>query len=92
MTRMEARMSELVRTARRALDELRGPSHDAEAVAQLDRFIAINQEIIKLSRRNSNVRSLALSLGRKRTVTAECEDQLRALEQAIAKHEFSATR
>jgi hypothetical protein len=92
MTRMEARMSGLVRTARQALDGLRGAPHDADAVAQLDRFVAIHQEIVKLSRRNSNVRSLALSLGRKRTVTAECEDQLRALEQAIAKHEFSATR
>ena len=58
----------------------------------LDRFIAINAEIVSLSRRNSNVRSLALSFGRKRVVTAECEDQLRALEQALAKHEFSATR
>jgi hypothetical protein len=90
MTRMEARMSELVRTARQALDGLRGAPHDA--VAQLDRFVAINEEIVKLSRRNSNVRSLALSLGRKRTVTAECEDQLRALEQAIATHAFTATR
>ncbi len=52
----------------------------------------INDEIVTLSRRNSNVRSLALSLGRKRTVTAECADDLRALEQALAKHEFSATR
>jgi hypothetical protein len=33
-----------------------------------------------------------MSLGRKRTVTAECEAQLQALEQALAKHEFTATR
>ena len=92
MTRMEARMSELVRTARQALDQLRGAPHAADAGASSNRFVAINQEIVTLSRRNSNVRSLALSLGRKRTVTAECEDQLRALEQAIATHEFSATR
>ena len=54
--------------------------------------MAIHAEIVTLSRRNSNVRSLALSLGRKRTVTAECEDALRALEQALATHEFTATR
>ena len=54
--------------------------------------MAINDEIVTLSRRNSNVRSLALSLGRKRMVTAECEDDLRALEEALAKHEFTATR
>jgi hypothetical protein len=54
--------------------------------------MAIHTEIITLSRRNSDVRSLALSLGRKRIVTAACDDQLRALEQALAKHEFTATR
>jgi hypothetical protein len=54
--------------------------------------MAVNDEIVTLSRRNSNVRSLALSLGRKRMVTAESEDDLRALEEALAKHEFSATR
>ena len=54
--------------------------------------MAIHKEIITLSRRNSDVRSLALSLGRKRTVTAECEEQLQALEEALAKHEFTATR
>ena len=62
------------------------------ASAALDRFTKINAEIISLSRRNSNVRSLALSLGRKRTVTALCENYLRALEESLAKHEFTATR
>ena len=81
-------MKELARTARAAVDELKA----AEAGAALDRFMGINDEIVTLSRRNSNVRSLALSLGRKRVVTAECEDDLRALEQALAKHEFTATR
>ena len=53
----------------------------AAAAAALDRFKAINAELVTLSRRNSNVRSLALSLGRKRTVTAECDDILHALEE-----------
>lgn len=47
---------------------------------------------VKLSRRNSDVRSLALSLGRKRTVMAVCEDQLRTLDDALAKHQFTAAR
>jgi len=88
MTRIEARMKDLARAARTALVDLKAP----DAVAAFDRFITINDEIIALSRHNSNVRSLALSLGRKRMVTAECEDDLRALEQALAKHEFTATR
>jgi hypothetical protein len=88
MTKLEARMTELAATARTAVDDLKAP----EAAGALDRFLKINDEIITLSRRNSNVRSLALSLGRKRTVAAECEDQLQALEQALAKHAFTATR
>ena len=51
-----------------------------------------NAEIVALSRRNSNVRSLALSLGKKRTVTAECDESLQALEDALARHHFAATR
>jgi hypothetical protein len=98
MTRMEAQMASSEAVARKALEQLKsalrpaaGPQLDAAVVA-LDRFKAINDEIIVLSRRNSNVRSLALSLGRKRTVAAECDDQLRAFEQALAKHVFAATR
>ena len=98
MTRMEAQMAAHEAEARRALERLRplladgaGP-HLAKASAALDRFVAVNREIITLSRRNTNVRSLALTLGRKRTVVATCEDQLRALDEALARHEFAATR
>ena len=56
------------------------------------RFMAIHGEIIALSRRNSNVRSLALSLGRKRTITAACEEQLQALDTALSSHAYNATR
>ena len=44
-----------------------------------------------LSRRNSDVTSLALSPGRRRVVAADCEAQLQALEDAIGKHAFTAT-
>jgi hypothetical protein len=58
----------------------RGVAASTEAAAAaLDRFSAIHREIITLSRRNSDVRSLALSLGRKRMIVAQCDDQLRAL-------------
>jgi hypothetical protein len=58
----------------------------------LDRFIGVNTQIVALSRRNSNVRSLAMSLGEKRMLTAACEDSLRALRDALAKRGFTATR
>jgi hypothetical protein len=98
MSRMEMEMAASVAAARKALESLNrllpptaGPQLAAAATA-LDRFNAINADLVTLSRRNSNLRSLALSLGRKRTVTAECDDSLHALEDALAKHDFTATR
>ena len=98
MTRMEEQMAALEAAAQVSLRQLKSalpPSASAalaEATAALDRFNAINKELIVLSRRNTDVQSLAMSLGRKRQVTAECADQLRGLEEALAKHEFTATR
>ena len=98
MSRMEGEMAASEAAARTGLDTMKallpagaGPQL-AAATAALDRFKAINAELVTLSRRNSNVRSLALSLGRKRTVTAECDDILHALEEALATHDFTATR
>jgi hypothetical protein len=98
MTRLEEEMRASEAVARKSVDELKaaiGPAaapHLAAATAALDGFLARNKEIVVLSRRNSNVRSLALSLGRKRAVTAQCEDHLRALGQALEEHRFNATR
>lgn len=97
MSRMETQMAALARQAHQALEDLRkavppASAPLADASAALTRFETVNAEIIKLSRQNSNVRSLALALGRKRTVTAQCDDALRELEAALSKHEFRATR
>lgn len=98
MSRMEAEMAAAESAARKSVDSMKAllpPAAAPElaaATAALDKFIAVNAEIASLSRRNSNVRSLALSLGRKRTVTAEADDTLRALEDALATHDFKATR
>ncbi len=97
MTRMEKAMNDSTTSAKAALDRLkamlpRAATPLAAADAALARFLSVNTDIIALSRKNTNVRSLALSLGRKRVVTAECEDQLRALGEALAKHESTATR
>jgi len=98
MSQMENEMAESHAAAGKALDTLKRllPATAAPQLAAandaLTRFKTINAELVSLSRRNSNVRSLALSLGRKRTVTAECDDILHALEEALAKHGFTATR
>jgi hypothetical protein len=98
MTGLEKRMAAAEGAARGALDALATVAPPgsrprvAAAVAALERFLTVNAEIVVLSRRNSHVRSLALSLGQKRTLTAQCEDSLRALQDALAKRAFGGTR
>ena len=98
MSRMEAQMKELESVARAGIGRLRTvlPAAARESLSDADaafgRFTSVNREIVELSRRNTNVRSLALTLGRKRVVAVECEDQLRMLEETLGKHAFQATR
>jgi hypothetical protein len=98
MTRIEMQMAASEAAARRGLETLGSlmppesrPQLTA-ATAALDRFMRVNAEIIVLSRRNSDVRSLALSLGQKRTLAASCEESLRALQDGLAKRGLGATR
>ena len=67
------------------------PLIDAANAAYAE-FWRINTEVMKLSRQNSNVRSLALSLGQKRNVTVHCQDALEALEKVIQSKVYKATR
>jgi hypothetical protein len=97
MQRIEEQMGEQEQAARDGLVQLQRAlptaASDLQAArAALDKLMSVNSEIVKLSRRNTNVRSLALSLGRKGTLAVECEASLRALDEAVAKHEFTATR
>jgi hypothetical protein len=98
MTRMEKSMATSEAAARNALKTLsslvepRSRARIAAATRALDRFMAVNQQIISLSRRNTNVRSLALSLNEKRKVIGECETSLHALRDALSKRGFTGTR
>jgi hypothetical protein len=98
MTRMEAQMTaseKMARAARQTLATVIQPASTARlttATAALDRFMALNGELVALSRRNTNVRSLALALGQKRTLTSACQDTLRALQESLAQRGFTATR
>jgi hypothetical protein len=55
----------------------------ASAVSQFERYEEIKARILVLSRENTNVRSLALSLSQKRNAFALCFDALNALKLAI---------
>lgn len=98
MTQMEKQMDEQFATARSALEELLPLSDPADrtelsaAGDALTRFKAVHDQIIPLSRTNSNVRSLELVLGKGRAATAACDNSLNALQEAMAREGFPATR
>lgn len=86
MAALEATMAGELGQARRALDELTalaGAAAAAPAAQALARYLELQGQVLTLSRENSNVRSLALSLGRKRAAQAVCQETLEALQQAI---------
>ena len=62
------------------------------ATAALDRFDKLSAELVALSRRNSNVRSLALALRRAPELVAACDGSLAILQEALAKEGFTGTR
>jgi hypothetical protein len=98
MTRLEREMAALEAKARDAVAALAGlvdakakPSL-ARARATLDRFAGLSKEIVRLSRRNTNVASLDVALRRKPALTGACDESLRKLREALAKDPFPATR
>lgn len=62
------------------------------AIEALHRFKSVHTQIIILSRRNSNVRSLALALGQGRTLTTACDASIAALQQALTRERVNPTR
>jgi hypothetical protein len=98
MSRLEQRMAASESDARSALTTLnpliQAASHSnlSDATAALDQFMAVNKQIVSLSRRNTNVRSLALSLDQKRPLTTACEQSLHDLRDALAKRGYPRGR
>ena len=84
--------------ASKSLDELAGivdgASRDAllQAKSAFAEFMDVTAKVIILSRQNSNVKSLELSLGGKRKVAAQCDEILGAFQAALQARTFRATR
>ncbi len=66
-----------------SLPKLRGDPDLETAMSDYAKFSEIRGRILALSRENTNVRSLAMSLGQKRKMLFLCQDILSALQQAI---------
>jgi hypothetical protein len=98
MAKIEKEMTDRQATARDALKLLGWGASAAmtqkldAAKTALDRFDKLSAELVVLSRRNSNVRSLALALRRTPALVAACDQTLAQLQDALAKKGFSGTR
>ena len=92
MSGIEARMKASEATARGALTALSplvdrpSRTHLDAATDALNRFMEVNATIVGFSRRNTNVRSLAMALNEKPARVAACEQSLRTLDDALAHH------
>jgi hypothetical protein len=90
MDELETLMAKDDREMRAAFDglaaqpDLRADSDLATARAGYARFSELRTQILALSRENTNVRSLAMSLDQKRKAMAMCQDALQALQQKFA--------
>jgi hypothetical protein len=92
MAALEAQMASNEQAARAAIASLLSPKNAPATAAALDRaskaldrFIAQNAEVVRMSRKNTNVRSLALVLGPKPELVAACESALERMAAALAK-------
>jgi hypothetical protein len=89
MDEMEALMAREDRDVRKnlenlaAMPNLTGKPNLQAAASDYARFTDLKTQILKLSRENTNVRSLAISLGQKRKVMLVCQDALASLKNAI---------
>jgi len=90
MDELEALMNGHAREVQKNLDglaaypKLAGDSELEAAASAFRRYSAVKTQILALSRENTNVRSLAMSLTLKRKVMLACQETLAALQQAIA--------
>lgn len=98
MDRLEAQMlaqETALRQCLSSLEALVGPEGQGRlstARQAYQRFSELSREVVRLSRANSNLKSLELSLGQKRKVAAQCQEILTALQEAIQRHGSKATR
>ena len=89
MHELEAQMTKEDREVRKdlgglaAIQEFRGNPDLEIALSNYTRFSEVRGRILALSRENTNVQSLTISLGQKRKVMFLCQDVLSALQKTV---------
>ncbi len=98
MDALEAAMNRQHARAQGALERLSALSVPTVAAAMpaaraaYDDFWRVTREVLALSRENTNIEAVALSMGKKRLVTAKALADLDALQAVVSEKEFTATR
>lgn len=97
MTKIEQQIETEAATVQQALVDLGHlmGQEDANLLQAGDRFtafLAVTTEVLALSRQNSNLESLELSLGRKRIIAAQCDETLAQLQKILQKKPLQPTK
>jgi hypothetical protein len=99
MDELETLMGMYEKKVRNALNNLsrltnrHGKSTFNDTSMAFSKFMEVHKEVVRLSRMNTNIKSLQLSLGRKRKVAAQCEEILNSLQDTVQTgRSFKATR
>lgn len=98
MNAIEKNIRENDATVRRSLDALQrlvSPDRQSilrQAEAAYHEFENLTAAVTELSRQNTNIKSMELSLNRKRKITSQCEEILTSLQDVVHSRSFKATR
>lgn len=89
MDKIEQDIKSYDETAKKAFNTLNGMAELRDnpdlktAKTAYDKFMNLTHEVIKLSRLNTNIKSAELSLGKKRLVSAQCQEILATLQKSV---------
>ena len=63
-----------------------------QAKTAFSEFMEVTTKVLELSKINSNIKSLELSIGKKRIISAQCEEVLTSFQNAVQGRPFKATK
>jgi hypothetical protein len=98
MDKIEQRIKSYDETAKNSLEALSRTAVPSDRVDLKNaekayfKFINLTSEVIRLSRMNTNIKSVELSLGKKRLIASQCQESLALLQETFEAQQSKATR